>query len=133
MESSLIAFLEVAEAAGVVESAYFLAEADDAADTLNRQHKGRVGEADAAGVPLEQGEEQLLPGDVPAAIAWREAVGMVPAKLVDTLLYGYFHLVGTLLGYHAAYGIGNERAHHVALVRQTVLIGFIFHAAGTYK
>ena len=37
--ATFIAFLEVAKAAGVVESADFLAEADDATDTFDGQHE----------------------------------------------------------------------------------------------
>ena len=37
--ASFIAFLEVAEAAGVVEVADFLAKADDAADAFDGQHE----------------------------------------------------------------------------------------------
>ena len=65
-----IAFLEVAEATGVVEMADFLAEAYDATDAFDRQHKRRVGKTDTAGVAVEQREKQLLLRDVPTAIAW---------------------------------------------------------------
>ena len=70
---------------------------------------------------------------MPSAIAWREAVGMLPTQLVDALLQGYLHLVGTLLGNDTTQGIGNEHTHHIALLFQALLIGLILHPCGTDK
>ncbi len=100
--SAFVALMEVAESAGVVEAADFTAEAYDAADAFDGEHERRVVETDAAGVALEEGEEQLLLADVPAAVAGREAVGVVPVELVDACLQAVFHLVGTLFGYDGA-------------------------------
>ena len=58
---------------------------------------------------------------------------MVPSELVDVLLKRLFHLVGTLLGNHRAQCIGNEYAHHIALLFESLLISFILHATGTHK
>ena len=95
---ALIALFKMAETTGVVEVAHLGAEADDAADRLDGNHQGGTGEADAAGVALEQGKQQLLLRDMPAAVAGREAVGVVPAQLIDALLQTLFHPVGTMLG-----------------------------------
>ena len=76
---ALIALFERTESAGIVQSADFFSQAHDAADALDGNHQRRVRQRDATGVPVEQGEEHLLLADVPTTIAWRKAVGMVPA------------------------------------------------------
>ncbi len=67
------------------------ADADDAADGLDGHHEGGVGKANATGVSPKEGEELLLLADMPAAVAWREAVSVVPLELVDTLLQMVLH------------------------------------------
>ena len=130
---ALVAQLEVAETASVVEVAHSRAEADNAADRLDGHHEGGVGEVYAAGVAVEEGEEQLLLRDVPAAVAWREAVGVVPPQLVDALLQVLLHGVGGLLGNDAPHGVGNEDAHHVALPGEALLVGLVVGAGRADK
>ena len=86
MVLTFVALLEIAESAGVVKMADFTSEANDATDTLDRQHQRRIGKADTTGVTLEEREEQLLLGDMPSTVTGRETVGMVPGEFVDAVL-----------------------------------------------
>lgn len=117
-----VTLLVVAKAAGVVEVAYRRTQSDDAADALDGNHQRRVVQADTARLPLEQRKQQLLLADVPAAIAGREAVGVVPTQLVDAQLQVFLHLVGTAFGNDGPQGIGYKDPHHVALLLQSLLI-----------
>ena len=130
---SLIALGEITESASIIQLADVLAYADDAADGLDGYHQRRVGELYATRLALEQGEEQLLLRDMPAAIAWRETVGMVPAKLVDALLQALLHPIGAMLGNDAAQGIDNKHPHHVALLLEVLLVGLEINSAGADK
>ena len=125
-----VAQFEVAEATGVVEVSDIGAQADDATDALDGEHERRGGKTDSAGVAAEEGEELLLLRDMPAAIARGETVGVVPPQLMDALLESNLHLVGSLLGNHGTQRVGNEHTHHVALLLQLLLIGFVAGAAG---
>lgn len=117
-----VTLLVVAKAAGVVEVAYRRTQSDDAADALDGNHQRRVVQADTARLPLEQRKQQLLLADVPAAIAGREAVGVVPTQLVDAQLQVFLHLVGTAFGNDSPQRIGYKDPHHVALLLQSLLI-----------
>ena len=125
-----VALLVVAEATSVVKVAHRRAQANDAADTLDGYHQRRVVQANPTGLPLEQRKQQLLLDDVPAAIAGREAVGMVPAQLVDAQLQVFLHLVGTAFGNDSPQRIGYKDPHHVVLLLQSLLISLKLLAAG---
>ena len=70
---------------------------------------------------MEQGKQPLLLRHMPTAIARREAVGVVPAQFVDTLLQYLLHAVGTFLGNDRSEGIGNKDAHHIIFLLQPLL------------
>ena len=131
--ASFIAFLEVAEAAGVVKMPDAGAEPDNTADALDGNHQRRLRQRDVAGMPLEQRKQQLLLRHMPAAIAGREAVSMPPAQLLDARLQRHLHLVGSLLGDDAAQGVGNKHPHHVALRLQLLLKRLILPARRSHK
>lgn len=131
--ATFIALFEIAESASIIQLADFLSYADDAAYRLDGHHERRFRQTDAAGMPLEEGEQLLLLRHVPSAIAWRETVGVVPPQFVDALLQAAFHQVGTFLGNDGAQRVGNKHAHHVACLLEPLLIGLVFYAAGTYK
>ena len=81
----------------------------------------------------EHGEEQLLLRHVPAAIAWRETVGVPPSVIVDAALQRFFHTVGSLFGDDTAYGISQKHPHHVVFFGETLLEPFKIHASRGHK